>query len=64
MITPSGASARALLRGGLRLEETATDRFLVLSVGPWETKTPEESHTSAPCLGDVDPPVGYLLTMS
>jgi hypothetical protein len=26
----------------------ATDRFLVLSVCPWETKTQEEPHTSAP----------------
>ena len=64
MITPSGASARALLRGGLRLEGTATDRFLVLSVCQWETKTQEEPHTSAPCLCAVDPHVGYLLTMS
>ena len=64
MTTPSGASARALRRGWLRLEETETDRFLVLSVGQWETKTQEEPHTSAPCLGAVDPPVGYLLTMS
>ena len=48
MTTTSGASARALLQCGLRLEGTETDRFLVLSVCPWETKTQEEPHTSAP----------------
>ena len=64
MITTSGASARALLRGWLRLEGTETDRFLVLSVCQESTKTEEDLHTSAPFLCDIDPPVGYLLTMS
>jgi hypothetical protein len=41
-----------------------TDRFLVLSVCQWETTIREGPHTSEPFLGDVAPPVSYLLTMS
>lgn len=33
---------------GSASRDRATDRFLVLSVCPWETKTQEEPHTSAP----------------